>query len=1049
MMAPIGGMFYRNGYLLWLTILMLLVAGISGLNSLPRLEDPRITNRNPLVVTTFPGADAERVEGLVTKKLEEVLQEIAEIHEVKSTSRQGVSIIAIELADSITSATNEAVFSKIRDKLSAVPLPPGVHTPQFDDLRGAVAYTMIVAFRWEFDGPAPLGILDRLSENLADHLRNVPGTEIVRTYGEPHEEMLVRLHPEQAVALGLDPREVAARIQAADAKQPAGLIRGQARDLGIEVAGELDAMDRILQIPVQTSSSNTLTRVGDIAEVQRQWKTPPEEIGLVDGYRGVFVAARMKPGYRVDHWSAHVEVIVQNFRKRLGAGIALETVFIQDAYTSERLRALVSNLLAGAGVIVLVILVLMGGRSALIVGSALPLVSGLTLFLILIGGGSLHQMSIFGMIIALGLLIDNAIVVVDEVQQRRTAGIQGSQAVQATLNHLAAPLFASTLTTLFAFAPILLLPGNIGDFVGSIGGSVVLAVGSSFFLALTVIAALAGRYLVPRNTTACANASVGAEANRRRHWWRYGLKGEGIETNYRKILMFAFKRPAWAALVAVSPAVMGFLLASELGSQFFPRVDRNMFQAQVWLPSTTSVAQTEKMAKRIETVVRRHPEIEHVYWLIGGSAPSVYYNLIMNKDQSHHYAQAILVTQDKAQVKSLIRDLQEELDQQFPEAQIVVNQFAQGPPVEAPVEFRIYGPALSTLQNLGERVRRRLQEHPQVLHCQTSMQRGEPKVIVRAREEETRLVGLEPADIAKQLQGNTEGYTGGSILEGVEELPVRVRWADDQRESLRELASTNLVSQGSDWIPLGVLGDLWLTPESQGITRKDGLRCNIISGYVTNEALPIEVAEFVRQQVQSKVDELPGYRLEAGGDAEEDGQAIRSLQNYLPILLTLTLATLILAFGNVLLAGLLGTIGLLSIGLGLGSTWVFGFPISFNTILGTLGLVGVALNDSIVVLAAIRANPRARIGDRLAMVSEVNGCTRHVVATTLTTAGGFIPLIIAGGDFWPPLAVVLAGGVFGATLLALLYIPATYLLLQRLQRGWHPAGADAASTSTT
>ena len=216
------------------------------------------------------------------------------------------------------------------------------------------------------------------------------------------------------------------------------------------------------------------------------------------------------------------------------------------------------------------------------------------------------------------------------------------------------------------------------------------------------------------------------------------------------------------------------------------------------------------------------------------------------------------------------------------------------------------------------------------------------------------------------------------------------------------------------------------------MTRKDGRRCNVIEGYVTNDALPIAVtADVLAELAADGFAPPPGYSLESGGDSEEEGEAVAKLARYLPVLLTLTAATLILAFRSVALAALLGAVGLLSVFLGLLATWACGFPLSFNTILGTLGLVGVALNDSIVVLAALRDSADSRAGDADAVAREVRGCTRHVLATTLTTAGGFLPLILSGGDFWPPLAVVIAGGVLGATLLALVFVPAGYVLLVR------------------
>ncbi|QDV45304.1 Nickel and cobalt resistance protein CnrA [Stieleria neptunia] len=1025
-----GMIFFRNGYLLWISVVVVLVAGLSALNALPRLEDPRLTNRNPLVIARFPGASPQRVESLVTERIEESLQEVPEIKKLESNSRAGIATIAIELVDRIDADNNSKVFSKIRDKLSDTPLPAGALRPVLDDQRGAVAFTLITALVWDAQAPPQLGILKRRAEELADRLRTLPGTEIVRLYGDPDEEITVDVDINELAALGFSAAEVAQTLASADSKQPAGLLRSDHRNLSLEVSGAFDSVARIESIPLAEGERGSVVRLSDVAQVERGWQQPPREIALADGDRAVFVAARMVPGTRVDRWNDQASEIIDGYRRQLGSGLALKTVFNQSVYTAERLRGLAVNLLAGAGVIMIVILVFMGWRSSLIVGSALPLVTGATLFLLLLTGGSLHQMSIFGMIIALGLLIDNAIVIVDEIRKARERGLSSRDAVRDALRHLFAPLLASTLTTVFAFAPIVLLPGNIGDFVGAIGVSVILAIVCSFVIALTLIAALAGRYgdfdqRRPRSD--CRSPTV---------WHAGGVRWSSATLVYRRTLTVAMRFPVPAIIVAIAPALLGFGLAGQLGNQFFPRVDRNMFRAQVWLPPESSLENTHRVAMEIDAALRRYVAVDTVDWLVGGSSPSVYYNLVMNQDGAANYAQATVTTKDAESVKPLIRSLQHELGVQFPAAQLVVTQFAQGPPVDAPVQFHLYGPSLPTLQDLGERVRLAMQEHPSVLHTRVTMPRGTPKLWMNTDENAARLAGLALADVADQLQANLEGSVGGSVLEGVEEMPVRVRYPRVRRRDVDAIRSVSLVSPSSDrWIPMSSLGRLELRPETGGIGRKDGIRCNTIRGYVTNDALPIEVTRQVLRALGETGFELPpGYRIEIGGDSEEEAGAIGNLRTYVPVLVTLTIATLILVFRSVVLAALLGTVALLSIGLGLLSTWGFGFPISFNTILGTLGLVGVALNDNIVVLAAIRANPIASRGNIDAIVDEVTASTRHILSTTLTTTGGFLPLIIAGGDFWPPLAVVIAGGVLGATLIALIYIPACYLLLQRARQ---------------
>ncbi|MEM9597801.1 MAG: efflux RND transporter permease subunit [Acidobacteriota bacterium] len=1039
----LGTLFFRNGHLLTLTILVVLVAGASAFSSLPRLEDPRITNRNPLIVTPVPGASAERVESQVTERLEEALDEIDEISKIESVSRAGVSVLNLELDANVGLDTNEEIYSEIRAKLvdAAPNLPPEAQTPVFDDKRGATTFTMIVAIRWRGQGDAPLGILDRTAEELADRLRSLDGTELVRRYGAPDEEITVTVDAAQLADLGLAAGDVARGLARADAKGAAGTLRGQRSDVQLEVEGELGSLERIAAVPL-SGAAGDLVRVGDVAQVRREPRTPPREIALVDGDRAVLVGARVRTDVRVDRWAPRAIETVDAFAAHAGhGGVAVERIFEQEPYTSRQLTDLGQTLLAGAVVVMAVVLLMMGWRLALIVGLALPLVVSTVLFGWQLSGGAIHQMSIFGMIIALGLLIDNAIVVADEVSRGKGAGRSPVAAVDAAVRHLFWPLLASTLTTVLAFAPILLLPGNVGDFVGSIGSSVILAIVTSFVFALTITAALAGRFGSPPPGTSDGkdhpdDEDPSSEDDGRR-WWRHGIASGRFLGIYRRALTAGLNRPVAALLVALFLPFSGFLAARSLGNEFFPPVDRDMFHVQLWLPPDAAIGHTLETAEAVEAVIREQPGTEHVHWLVGGNFPSVYYNLVMFRDGSPHFAQAVVTARTSAEAKEMIDPLQTELDARFPGAQMVVRQFGQGPPVYADVEYRILGPDLAVMQDLGERIRLALQAHPDVLHTQMTMPRGQPKLWLQADEDEARLAGLALGDLAGQLQANLEGGVAGTVVEGLEQMPVRVRYSDDRRGDLAAIASAPLArGPGGDWMSLQAVGHLELRPELGGIGRYNSQRTNVVRAFTRNDALPIDVTRGVLAQLEAEGFELPpGYRLDLGGAAEEDAEAKAQLSAYVPVLLTLSVATLILAFGSVRLAALLGAVALLSVGLALLATWSIGFPVSFNTILGTLGLIGVALNDSIVVLAAIRANPDARAGDIDAVVKEVVAVTRHVLSTTLTTIGGFLPLLLwVGGDFWPPLAIVLAGGITGASILALVLIPAAYVLLMRPRR---------------
>ena len=1024
----IAALFFDNRYLLVLTIVVTLVAGLSAIQNLPRLEDPVITNRNPMILTIFPGASAARVEALVTEKVEEELDEIDSIKNVTSTNRAGFSLINVELADSVTKDTVEPVHSELRDALAdaAATFPAGVLPPIYDDKRNPVAYTFVAGLRWTESGrdAENLGILSRRAEELADRFRSVSGTELVRIYGAPSEEIRVSIDPDALAQLALSPNAVAASLRSADTKVPAGQLRGERADLLLEVAGKFDSLDRVRDVIVRQGEDSARTvRVGDIATAERAWQTPPSQIGLTEGQRAIFVAARISEDQRIDIWDAEANAVLETFRSETGSAVTVDTIFRQSDYTTERLGALAGNLLLGSLVVMLVIFFTMGWRRSLIVGSALPLTAAATLFIISLQGGQLHQMSIFGMIIALGLLIDTAIVITDEVRKFLAKGHTRRGATVAALRHLFVPLLSSTLTTILAFMPILLLPGSAGDFVGSIGSSVIIAISASFLLSLTVIAALAGLFARDESTSGRRPLTP--------KWMREGVQCTWFGGIMRRVIHLSVRYPVVGMALGLSIPVIGFGLAQTLGSQFFPRTDRDMFTVEITHPSVTAIAESIDSAHRAEQILRGYPGIERIHWLAGASFPPVYYNLIENRDNAAESVMAVVDADSFETVDRIVPELQDRLDEAFPSALVRVAKFAQGPPAYADVEIRILGPSIETLQVLGDEVQRQLGEHPRIVHTETTMTRGEPKLQFVPDEAQARAAGIDPGAIAAQLQGHLEGLRAGSVLEAVEELPVRVRVGSDRRDEISTIADLRLVGQNGEPVPLRTIGEFALRPEPGTITRRNGERMNSIRGYARTGSLPIEITNEVVASLEESGFTLPaGYRVEVGGEAENQGDAVGNLLLYLPVIVTLTIAILILSFRSVRMAAILGVSAVLAVGYGLLATWVMQFPISFNTILGCVGLIGLAFNDNIVVLASIQANRRAKRGDVDAMVDEILGCGRHLVSTTLTTIGSFLPLLILiGGQFWPPLAIVLAGGVGGATFLAAVFSPAAYRLL--------------------
>ncbi len=1016
-------LFFRNAHLLVLALLVIVMAGVSALSNLPRIEDPRITTRNALIITSFPGASAERVEALLTKPLEEELREVEDIKEILATSRANISVISIELRDSINRQTNQEAFSRVRDKLADAEavLPPGAGKPVFDDERGASAFSVLVGIGAEDGAQVSMGMLTRLGDELADRLRGIPGSERVRTYGDAEEEVTITLDRGELAAQGLSAASVASRVAAADPKDAAGALRGSSRDLFLEIGGELDSAARIENLILREGEAGRQLRLGDVATVEKAFREPPDSYGYVNGRRIVFVASAAAEDVRIDRWQEQADQVIEDFSRGLDAGITVEVLFRQSEYTAERLSSLSNNLVMGSIVVMIVVFFGLGWRASLIIGAALPLSAFATVFGLTFFDQQIHQMSIFGMIIAIGLLIDNAIVVADEIQKRLSRGEDRREAVSASVGHLFNPLLASTVTTILGFMPIFLLPGNAGDFVSPIAISVVLALVASFAISMTIIAALAGRFL-RRGEQNDEDTRPGRQA---------GNRLPRIARWSEAWLGHAFRHPLVTIPVLLALPIAGFVLAGTLGLQFFPPADRDQFEIEVWMPDDASLARTRDTALAIEASVREFAGVEQVSWLVGGSHPQIYYNRIMKQDSNAAYAHAMVQATDDATAKSIVLRLQPILDERFPQAQIIVAPFAQGPPVDAPVGFRIAGPSLEVLQEKGEELRRIMYATDGITHTRTSLS-GRAKLNFAADQARAARVGLSLDDIAVQMQGNLEGFTGGSVREDLEDLPVRIRYSDDVRASLADIASMPLLA-GERWIPANTLGAMQIEPESASITRRNGQRVNTITGWVGAGVLPIEVTNAILDRLEAEGFALPpGYTLALEGDSDAQQDAVGNLMLYLPVLILLMAATLVLSFRNAAAAGIVALVAFLSAGLGMLSLWLGGYNLGFNPLLGSAGLIGIAINGAIVVLAALRRDAAAMEGDVDAVVMVTLSEARHVLATTATTIGGFLPLFLfTGGEFWPPLAVVIAGGVGFSVILSLVLTPAIFALIRR------------------
>lgn len=1018
-----------NRRILALSVLFLLALGLGAIQTVARSEDPTIKARIAGITTIYPGASATRVEALVTQVIEEELRTLPEIDELSSTSRAGVSIVQVTLADRISDVG--PVWSRVRDKLADIePLLPAQASPPDLNDEGGYAYTVAYAVSSSEGRNVERLILQRYAEALSERLRSVPGTEYVAVHGDSPEVVEVVIDDEALRVADLNVTSVAATLAAADARNTAGNLTNSETSLTVELDNTLDSLNRLRQLPIARGGTGALV-LGDIAQIQRTIADPPIETTLYNGEVAVLVGTRMEPGQRVDLWVPTVLEAVGDFTSRSVEGIDIDLVFEQQSYTEDRLVSVVMSLIQGLAIVVTVLFFTMGLRSALAVGIAIPMTALTTAGLFPLVGISFHQMSIIGIVVALGLMVDNAIIMTNDIREELAHGDDHATAVAKAYKKLFFPLMASTVTTMLAFSPIALLPGPAGEFVGPLSIAVLCALLSSFVVSMYIIPAISP--LLFKSGT----HGQGFLAN--------GISSRLLSVPFRAFVGFFVRRPLVGLVFCSAPAALGILSLSTVPAEFFPAMDRDQFRIEVKLPQSTVINHTQQVAQQVEAELLATEGVTQTLVSVGAAAPQLYFNTISSESSNPAFADFIVNTDGEERTDQLIPYLQDHLSTMFPQAEIIVVSYGFGPPGATPIELQLFGPELQVLEQYGRIAAGILANVPEVVGADVSLHRDSVQLQVDVDDEAARLVGLDASTIAAQLNGALSGQTGGFVVEGTEQLPISVRFSSEARATTDDLASTPLVVPGSQTpagVPLTAIAEIRPVPAWVDIDRLDGERIQTVSSNVSYKTIAAGVqADFEQALEDAGFAMPPGYRYAFSGAQEQRADAVGRLLSQVVTLVLLAFTILVLAFNSFRRMAVVLLTGLLTAGFAFLVLKMSGFAFGFIIIIGVMGLVGVGLNMSIVMVAALDESQTARGGDVESTVDVVCGSTaRHIWSTTITTAGGFVPLMLMGGDFWPPFAVVFAGGLLLLTIVAYVYTPCMYriLLVQRRKRRTAP-----------
>ena len=1001
-----------------LAMLFIIAGGLLSYDSLPRQENPQLAERWANITAVLPGATPQRVETQIADVLETQLREIDEIKIIDSTSLSGVVRVGLELKEIIGKGETDEVWAKVQETLSqsAALVPPGTNI-SFN--HSGPPTTVLFALQWRGDGEPQMVILSRLANQFKRKLANITNSKQALVYGDTKEEIFVGADLDLLTDAGMNIQSIAIAIDRYDSKRAIGNIVGQDAEFRIKAHDNISLINDLKKLPLKISDDYQAIRLEDVATVEKLPVDPPIEIVSYNGIPSVFVEVRGKFAQRTDLYSKAVLRVADVFKEGLPDEIGLEVIFNESDFVEEKFSFLMQSILLATFIVLFLSYLLLGPRSAVIVSAVVPL----TILLVLIGCTilqvPLHQTSVTGIILSLGLLIDNSIIVVEDYRYRKSQKLVNREAIYASIKHLSLPLLAATVTTGLAFMPMAAGKGASPEFVGDMAITIILAVSSSLFLALTVVPVL----LKTMEDSNFLNLNKSKNI---------GFSHQGLRTRYRAFLAWALFKPGRALVLSLILPILGFVSFGFLDTDFFPNQGKTMFKVEVELDANASIYATNKRVISIRDQVLLEDYVTRDMWWVGRRLPRLLYNIIggPSGEGSDNLATGVFFTSSYSQMDSSLANLAKRLEKDHADVRVRVSKFTNGPPVEFPVNIAIFGDDNQVLKSLGEELKSILAKSPQVSDVLADQSASVTGLEINLDEVNLAFSSKSSQEIIDQISASTRGIYVGSMLDGNKEVPIRIKNKNREASEVNQTAFLAINSaEGFDYVES--FSDISYTSEINQINRYQGTRNNAVKAAVYPGTLASTVLNDVADELKAFEDSLPvGYSIAQFGDAEERAESFGQLFSTFFLFLGLIVMTLVMILNSFRQASIILLVGTLCIGLGFLGMFVGFQNFGFIGLVGIVGLAGLAINDSIVVLSHLNEDAGTGQVSKDTLIETTVRSTRHILTTSLTTMGGLLPLLF--DKFFETLAWAMCFGVMGSALLALLLIPSMFCFLGKV-----------------
>lgn len=994
-------------------IFLIAVAGVLSFFKLGRAEDPPFTVKQLTVITAWPGATAQEMQDQVAEPLEKRLQELKWYDRSETYTRPGLAFTVVSLLDSTPPSQVQEEFYQARKKLDdeAIKLPAGVMGPMVNDEFSDVTFAL---FALKAKGE-PQRLLVRDAETLRQRLLHVPGVKKVNIIGEQAERIFVSFSHDRLATLGLSPQDIFAALNNQNVLTPAGSVETQGPEVFLRVDGAFDTLQKIRETPV-VAQGRTL-KLSDVATVERGYEDPATFLVRNNGEEALLLGVIMREGWNGLDLGKALDAETVRINEEMPLGMTLSKVTDQAVNIDSAVGEFMVKFFVALLVVMLVCFLSMGWRVGVVVAAAVPLTLAIVFVVMAATGKNFDRITLGSLILALGLLVDDAIIAIEMMVVKMEEGYDRIKASAYAWSHTAAPMLAGTLVTAIGFLPNGFAQSTAGEYTSNMFWIVGIALIASWVVAVVFTPYLGVKLLPDIKKVEGGHAAIYDTP-------RYN--------RFRRILAWVITRKWLVAGVVVVLYTVAIPCMGLVKKQFFPTSDRPEVMIEVQMPYGTSIEQTSAAAAKVEAWLHKQEEAKIVTAYIGQGAPRFF--LAMAPELPDPSFAKIVVLTDSQDAREILKlRLREAVAEGLaPEARIRATQIVFGPYSPFPVAYRVMGPDPAKLRDIAEQVRAVMQDSPMMRTVNTDWGPLTPTLHFNLDQDRLQAVGLTSSAVAQQLQFLLSGVPITAVREDIRSVQVVGRAAGNIRLDPAQIEGFTLVGAAGQRIPLSQIGQIEVRMEDPILRRRDRTPTITVRGDIAEGLQPPDVSGAIIQQLQPIIENLPsGYRIEQAGAIEESGKAGKAILPLLPIMIAMTLLIIIVqvrsisAMIMVFLTSPLGLIGVVP------TLLIFNQPFGINALVGLIALSGILMRNTLILIGQIHHNEQEGLAPFHAVVEATVQRARPVLLTALAAILAFIPL--THSVFWGTLAYTLIGGTFVGTIITLVFLPAMYAIWFRIR----------------